>query len=117
AAVALVVPLTFLWVTTTGWPRARRMWTIGGVLAALLIVGAIRASQIDQDPTHEGAGFRQQFVMSSLRVIGTHPYLGIGPGRYFRDSPNFLTPQLAWSYGSENAHNYFLQVTTEAGII
>src|SRR5262249_51329506 len=40
-----------------------------------------------------------------------------GAGRYFRDSPNFLTPQLAWSYGSENAHNNFLEITTETGII
>src|SRR5204863_29821 len=94
-----------------------RMSIIGGVLAALLIFGAVRAWQIERDPTYTASGFRQQFVMSSFRVIGTHPYLGIGPGRYFRDSPNFLTPQLAWSYGSENAHNNFLQITTEAGII
>jgi O-antigen ligase len=117
AAAGLVIPLAFLWATSTAWTRAKRMSIIGGVLAALLIFGAIRAWQIERDPTYTASGFRQQFVMSSFRVIGTHPYLGIGPGRYYRDSPNFLTPQLAWSYGSENAHNYFLQITTEAGII
>jgi O-antigen ligase len=117
AAAGLVVPLAFLWATSTAWTRAKRLSIIGGVLAALLIFGAVRAWQIERDPTYRASGFRQQFVMSSFRVIGTHPYLGIGPGRYYRDSPNFLTPQLAWSYGSENAHNYFLQVTTEAGII
>ena len=117
AAVGLVIPFAVLWATTTAWPRAKRLSVIGGVLAALLIFGAVRARQIERDPTYTASGFRQQFVMSSLRVIGTHPYLGIGIGRYFRDSPNFLTPQLAWSYGSENAHNNFLQITTEAGII
>ena len=116
AAAGLVIPATILWATTTGWPRGKRMAIIGGVLAALLIAGAILASRVEENP-YVGSGFRQQFVMSSFRVIGTHPYLGIGPGRYFRDSPNFLTPRLAWVYGSENAHNYFLQVTTEAGII
>jgi hypothetical protein len=90
---------------------------IGGVVAVLIVFGLVRGWQIERDPTYKGSGFRQQFVMSSLRVIGTHPYLGIGPGRYFRDSPNFLTPELAWSYGSENAHNNFLQITTEQGII
>jgi len=117
AAAGLVIPATFLWVTTMGWPARRRLGVIGGVLAVLVVFGLVRAAQIERDPTYKASGFRQQFVMSSLRVIGTHPYLGIGPGRYYRDSPNFLTPQLAWSYGSENAHNNFLQVTTEEGII
>src|SRR5437773_4316090 len=102
---------------TTTWSRTRRRALVGATLAVLLLCGAVRAWQIDRDPTYTASGFRQQFVMSSFRVIGTHPYLGIGPGRYFRDSPNFLTPQLAWSYGSENAHNNFLQITTEAGIV
>ena len=117
AAAGLVIPAAFLWAATTEWSRAKRLSLIGGVLAVLLVFGAIRAVQIERDPTYTASGFRQQFVMSSFRVIGTHPYLGIGPGRYFRDSPNFLTPQLAWSYGSENAHNNFLEITTEAGII
>ena len=117
AAAGLVIPAAFLWAATTEWTRAKRMSLVGGVLAALVVFGAVRAVQIERDPTYTSSGFRQQFVMSSFRVIGTHPYLGIGPGRYFRDSPNFLTPQLAWSYGSENAHNNFLEITTEAGII
>ncbi len=117
AAAGLVIPFALLWATTTAWSRAKRISLIGGVLAVLLVFGAIKAQQIERDPTYKAAGFRQQFVMSSLRVIGTHPYLGIGAGRYFRDSPNFLTPQLAWTYGSENAHNNFLQITTEAGIL
>ncbi|HUK33297.1 MAG TPA: O-antigen ligase family protein [Vicinamibacterales bacterium] len=117
AAAGLVIPVAFLWAQTTAWTRAKRVALIGGVLIALTAFGIVRAVQIERDPTYKGSGFRQQFVMSSFRVIGTHPYLGIGPGRYFRDSPNFLTPQLAWSYGSENAHNNFLEITTEAGII
>jgi hypothetical protein len=55
--------------------------------------------------------------MSSFRIIGTHPYFGIGAGQYYRDAPLFLTPQLAWTYGYENAHNNLLQITTETGII
>jgi O-antigen ligase len=117
AAAAVVIPAALLWATTTEWPQKKRVRLIGGVLAVLLILVVARAVQIDRDPTYIASGFRQQFVMSSFRVIGTHPYLGIGPGRYFRDSPNFLTPQLAWSYGFENAHNNFLEITTEAGII
>jgi O-antigen ligase len=117
AAAGLVIPFAFLWATTIGWTKTKRLSVIGGVVAALIVFGVVRGWQIERDPTYKGSGFRQQFVMSSLRVIGTHPYLGIGPGRYFRDSPNFLTPELAWSYGSENAHNNYLQIATEQGIL
>jgi O-antigen ligase len=117
AAVGLVIPMAVLWAATTAWPRANRLSLIGGVMSILLIVGAVRGRQIERDPTYTASEFRQQFVMSSFRVIGTHPYLGIGVGRYFRDSPTFLTPQLAWAYNSENAHNNYLQIVAEAGII
>ena len=117
AAAGLVIPAAFFWASTTEWARVKRLTLVAGVLAVLVAFGVLRAVQIEGDPTYTASGFRQQFVMSSFRVIGTHPYFGIGPGRYFRDSPNFLTPQLAWSYGSENAHNNFLEITTEAGIL
>jgi hypothetical protein len=42
---------------------------------------------------------------------------GVGVGQYYGLSPTFLTPELAWTYGSENAHNYFLQVGAELGLL
>jgi O-antigen ligase len=117
AALAIVVPLGMGWVVTHEWSHARRSKLIGGLLGALLIAVAIAIWRIETSPTNLASGFRQQFVMSSLRMIGTHPYFGIGSGQYYRDAPLFLTPQLAWTYGFENAHNNFLQITTETGII
>jgi hypothetical protein len=38
-------------------------------------------------------------------------------GQYYRLSPLFLSPQLAWTYGSENAHNFFLQIGGELGLV
>jgi hypothetical protein len=43
--------------------------------------------------------------------------LGIGIGRYYRMSMLALPPPLAWSYGQENAHDYFLQIAAELGIV
>ena len=99
------------------WTQARRAKLIGGIVAALLVVFAVAVWRIETNPANIASGFRQQFVMSSFRIIGTHPYFGIGAGQDHRDAPLFLTPQLAWTYGYENAHNNFLQIATETGII
>jgi O-antigen ligase len=117
AAAAIVVPLALGWVATHEWTQSRRAKLIGGIVAALAVVIAVAIWRIETNPANIASGFRQQFVMSSLRIIGTHPYFGIGAGQYYRDAPLFLTPQLAWAYGYENAHNNFLQITTETGII
>ena len=118
AAVGLTIPAAALWATTVSWPRSRRARFVGSVLGVLLLLAGIAAWRIErQNDSYSELGFRQQFVMSSFRIIGTHPYFGIGSGQYFNDGPLFLTPQLAWTYGTENAHNNFLQITTETGII
>jgi O-antigen ligase len=117
AAAAIALSLALGWVATHEWTQARRAKLIGGIVAALLVVVAVAVWRIETNPDNLASGFRQQFVMSSLRIIGTHPYFGIGAGQYYRDAPLFLTPQLAWTYGYENAHNNLLQITTETGII
>jgi O-antigen ligase len=122
AAVGLVIPAAALWAGTAAWPRSHRLRLVAGVLGVLVVVAGVIAWRMEQSALEKNApyselGFRQQFVMSSFRIIGTHPYFGIGAGQYYNDAPLFLTPQLAWTYGSENAHNNFLQITTETGII
>ena len=66
-------------------------------------------------PTFRGGGFRQQFTGASLRMMRARPVSGVGIGQYYRMSPLFLSPQLGWAYGAENAHNYFLQIGGELG--
>jgi hypothetical protein len=60
--------------------------------------------------------FRAQFNETSLRMVAARPLAGVGVGQYYRTSALFLTPQMAWTYGHENAHNYFLQTAAELGI-
>src|SRR5579864_7728730 len=50
-------------------------------------------------------------------MIGARPVFGVGVGQYYPMSSLFLSPQLAWTYGSENAHNYFLQIGGELGLV
>jgi hypothetical protein len=50
-------------------------------------------------------------------MIAARPMLGVGVGRYYRMSMLALPPSLAWLYGQENAHDYFLQTAAELGLV
>ena len=60
---------------------------------------------------------RGGFTRASMRMIEARPLFGVGAGRYYRLSRLVLPPSLAWFYGQENAHDYFLQITAELGIV
>ncbi len=117
AALALAVSFASLgaWYVAARANRRGRIALLAA-LAAIAIVLALRARDLERGGFFWGAGFRSQFNETSFRMIAARPLGGIGIGQYFRLSPLFLTPELSWSYGHENAHNYFLQITAELGI-
>jgi hypothetical protein len=98
-------------------PARPRVAALVLLLIALAGASLLRVRQIEHDPTYRGAGFREQFVESSLRMMAARPWFGVGIGQYRRMSSLFLSPQLAWTYGIENAHNYFLQIGGELGVV
>jgi hypothetical protein len=116
AATTIVILLAGAWVFTASWSRRARL----SALVALLLLGAgasfVRARLLDRDPTFRGGGFRQQFNATSARMIAARPLAGLGIGQYYSSSPLFLSPELALSYGVENAHNFYLQMAAELGI-
>jgi O-antigen ligase len=116
-AVIAVVTVAVLWASTSRFSTRARATALAIVMLALLGGAAFRARLLESDPGYRGVGFRQQFMLTSLRMIGARPLFGIGEGQYYSASPLFLSPQLAWTYGSENAHNYFLQVGGELGLV
>jgi O-antigen ligase len=116
AATVITGVLTYAWLVTAAWSVRARAITLAVVIVLGLTGSFVRARLLERDPDFRGGGFRQQFYVTSLRMIAARPLSGVGIGQYARASSLFLTPQLAWSYGSENAHNYFLQVGGELGI-
>jgi hypothetical protein len=87
------------------------------IAVVAIIIGFGSLMQDRQNaPKYRAAGFRSQFTETTLRLLRAHPAFGIGIGRYYPDSPMFLTPRLGFAYGGENAHNYFLQVAAEIGL-
>ncbi|MCU1381464.1 MAG: hypothetical protein JWL71_161 [Acidobacteria bacterium] len=116
-AAAAVVIVAVTWAATKGVAARTRAALLTAVVIALIGGAAIRARLLDADPTYRGGGFREQFVEASVRMIRARPLFGVGEGQYYASSPLFLSPQLAWTYGAENAHNFFLQVGGELGLV
>jgi len=117
ASIGIVLAMTVVWMATRHWTPLLRRTVLVVALAGLVASGAVRARMLERDPDFRGADFRVQFVETSLRAIAAHPLFGIGVGRYYPESHLFLSPQLAWTYGTENAHNNFLQIASEMGIV
>jgi O-antigen ligase len=116
AAGALVI-VGVLWAATSQFTTRARAAALAVVVIALLGGAAVRAMLLGADRDYRGVGFRQQFVLTSVRMIAARPLFGVGEGRYYPSSPLFLSPELATSYGAENAHNFFLQVGGELGLV
>ena len=117
AAAGIVITTAVASTALVRWRPAVRLVVLGSLVAVALGLGSVRVHFLEKDPTYRGAGFRTQFNETSARMIAARPLLGVGVGQYFRTSPLFLSPRLAWSYGRENAHNYFLQVAAELGVV
>lgn len=115
-ATATLVALGTAWAVTTRWPVRVRAAGLAALLLVALGLGYARTRAIERDPTFRGAGLRQQFNATSLRMIRARPAFGVGIGQYYPASNLFLSPQLAWTYGFENGHNYFLQIGAELGV-
>jgi O-antigen ligase len=106
-----------VWVVTTRFRPSARIAAVAIVGALLAVGGWTRLVRLERDATYQGAGLRTQFAQTSLRMIAERPVYGIGAGRYHPESNLFLSPRLAWTYGFENAHNYFLQIAGETGLL
>ena len=62
---------------------------------------------------------RVEFVRTTLRMLEAYPAFGVGVGRYPAHSSSFSSPLLVQTYEikDENAHNNFLQVLGELGVV
>jgi O-antigen ligase len=64
-------------------------------------------------------GDRPEIFSAAMRMFGSFPLMGLGLGDFFRMSGNaeFSQSALLSIRGGENAHNYFLQILTETGLL
>jgi O-antigen ligase len=64
-------------------------------------------------------GGRPEIYLAGIRMFSEFPILGLGQGGFFRQSADieFSKSFMLSRWGGENAHNYFLQVLVENGLV
>ncbi len=99
-------------------PTPKQVAAVVGLLAAVLLAGTIASDWRggDKGSTARSAQLRSQFLATSARMFASAPLSGVGVGRYFDRSPEFMSEELRTLYGNENAHNYFVQQFAELGV-
>ncbi len=100
----------------TAWFSPVLIRRVTGLVMVLAVVGyfLLRASPLSLG---SGLGLRFQFVETALRMWAARPVFGVGIGEFYLLSRRFMAPELGWRYAFENAHNYFLQIAAELGIV
>jgi hypothetical protein len=100
-------------------PSARTQLAVAATIGGILVAAASALAVAGGD--HSGSAgralrLRSQFSETSVRMVASAPVFGVGVGRYFPRSPEFMPAELRELYGAENAHNYFAQQFAELGL-
>jgi O-antigen ligase len=86
-------------------------------LAVVVLMLGVYSNVMFGDAARTGLQIRRGFATTSLRMMSTAPIFGVGIGNYLGRSGEFMPDWLRGIYPRENAHNYFLQVAAEMGLI
>jgi len=72
----------------------------------------------DTGPLNAWVNGRVNIWASAVKMIRLHPFTGIGTGRFYELLAQYRRPDIiGWNPEHENAHNYFLQLGAENGLI
>lgn len=117
---AVIAGLLILAVAQRRWPLTRRQVTVTVTVVGLMLL--VAAAGMDWQPDVRGsagraANLRTQFLETTARMFASAPLYGVGIGRYFDRSAEFMPAALRELYGNENAHNYFAQQFAELGVV
>jgi O-antigen ligase len=103
-------------------PSRRPGWTVA-VAALSVAIGAgtlyYLAASRNLAPSSTALEIRTEFARSSFRMLATRPMFGVGAGQYPERSDSHSSPRLRELFRArnENAHNNFLQLLAEFGIV
>ena len=101
-----------------------RRTTVAAAILVLALLAVVAAFAIPERGNQQSAGtaahVRWELGRTSLRMTAANPMFGVGIGRFYSRSGEFSSPELLESFPPaihENAHNNFLQILAELGIV
>jgi hypothetical protein len=98
--------------------RARRYWTLAAVTTGAVLLFSIFPYPLIDPRSLDAIAIRAEMARAAFRLFSTEPLLGIGVGQFFERSGDFIRdPTVHALYAHENAHNNFLQVLAETGLV
>jgi hypothetical protein len=104
--------------------RGARTTAANAAVVAVLTIACLGAGVLlaarNASPASGSVWIRVEFARASLRMLGTAPLFGVGIGQYPGRAGEFTSAALVTVYppaAHENAHNNFLQLLSELGII
>lgn len=99
--------------------RPRRAAAVLALLALFVVaLWLFPNSIVDRGSTTGALGIRAEMARVAVRLWKTDPLLGVGLGQFLdRSADHIVDPYVRTLYGRENAHNNFLQILAELGVI
>jgi hypothetical protein len=119
--VATLVPLgARLRAARIGVPRPAIVLSAAVLLAAAALTAYWLPLRGNQRSANDALRVRYELTLTSLRMVATAPVFGVGVGNYYTLSGQFASPELLVLFPparQENAHNNFLQMVAEFGLV
>ncbi|HEX7485205.1 MAG TPA: O-antigen ligase family protein, partial [Vicinamibacterales bacterium] len=105
--------------------RASRWSAWGAICVAVLVVvlslpfagDRFSLSTESPRPVRVAVNYRLETTRAAFRMIAERPVFGVGVGSFYARSGEYFTPAFRKEIPGENAHNNFLQVLAELGVI
>ena len=97
-------------------PRGRAA-ALAAVVVALLAGAAMSRPAARSRSGLSRRRLQRAVHATSVRMIAAHPLFGVGVGQYYRTSPLFLSPQLAWSTASRTRTTTSCRSAAELGVV
>ncbi len=103
---------------------AARLWTWTRTAVVMGLLGVAIAGAAAWYPRTEAHSasvdaweIRKQLVITGVNMTRERPAWGVGVGRFYPESARFGSPALHRYYLAENAHNQFVQILGELGLV
>lgn len=116
-----VIGLAALWLCSRRPSRRTIAVVLGATATAITVLVALNPGSQSQSSPATSMDVRWQMGRIAAQMTRQHPVFGVGLGEFRRESRAFITEPLMATFPQtrvgENAHNNFLQILAELGLI